>query len=92
MESADANRVGRFEFLISAQASTIIQFPLVAAGVISAPPREPSVLPWQNRHIYDVKQQGFPLAHNTVLQQAYSPVKDFYPLIRTVTWPTARPR
>ena len=40
MASADARRVGRFEFQLSAQASTIIQFPLVAAGVISAPPSE----------------------------------------------------
>ncbi len=33
------------------------------AGLISAPPREPGVLPRQKRHIYDVKQQGLPHAH-----------------------------
>jgi hypothetical protein len=40
MESADAKTVCHFEFQPSAQASTIIQFPLVAAGVISASPVE----------------------------------------------------
>jgi hypothetical protein len=40
MESADAKTVAWFDSQLSAQASTIIQFPLVAAGVISASPVE----------------------------------------------------